>query len=222
MYISVNIYQCGCYEIAFITPQHIPSGPHIMCMIIYFFGPPAAPQCVQGFLNEEALRIAVDVYGTSLTTHERQQRIIPGIRFTCTGMLTKWIIGAQRPLTQSTNHLQLQIWRRRSPTSNTFDRTNFSDLADLNATDDLNVYEYTSNPPLQFQADDLLGLFLPRRTETQVVVYLQEDGGPQSYRRFFQNSALSSFTTSSRGVRTDTDIPLVAVEVSGKPYTPIT
>ena len=163
----------------------------------------------------------MDVYDTDNTynvrTREHQQRIIPGIHFTCTGVLTKWIIGAQKTLTQSTNHFQLQIWRQRSPTSNTFDRTNFSDLTDLNATDDLNVYEYTPNPPLQFQANDLLGLFLPRRTETQVVVYLQEDGGPQSYRRFFQNSALSSFTTRSGGVRTDTDIPLVAVEVSGKP-----
>jgi len=128
---------------------------------------------VQGFLNEEALRIAVDVYGTSLTTHQRQQCIIPGIHFTCTGMLTKWIVGAQRTLTRATNHLQLQIWRRRSPTSNTFDRTKFSDLTDLNATDDLNVYEYTPNPPLQFRANDLLGLFQPRRTDTQAVVYYQ-------------------------------------------------
>ena len=133
-------------------------------------------------------------------------------------MLTKWIIGAQRTLTQTTNHPQLQIWRRRSPTNNTFDRISFNNLIDLNATDDLNVYEYTPNPPLQFQADDLLGLFLPRRTETQVVVYLQRDGGPQTYRRSNRNSALSSFTTSGGGVRTDADIPLVAVEVSGKPY----
>jgi len=156
----------------------------------------------------------VDVYVSAniynVTTHERQQRIIPGIHFTCTGMLTKWIIGAQRTLTQTTNHPQLQIWSRRSPTSNTFDRISFNNLIDLNATDDLNVYEYTPNPPLQFQADDLL-----------VVVYLQEGGGPQSY-RCNQNSALSSFTTSSGGVLTDTDIPLVAVEVSGKPYIPIT
>ena len=181
---------------------------------------------MQGFLNEEALRIAVDVYGTDNTydvrTHEHQQRIIPGIHFTCTGMLTKWIIGAQRTLTQTTNHLQLQIWRQRRRTNHRYDRIDFSDLTDLNATDDLNVYEYTPNPPLQFQADDLLGLFLPRRTETQVVVYLQEDGGPQSYRRSNRNSALSSFTTSDRRVRIDTDIPLVVVEVSGKPYIPIT
>ena len=195
-------------------------------MHVIAFGPPGVPQCVQGFLNEEALRIAVDVYDPDNTynirTHERQQRIIPGIHFTCTGMLTKWIIGAQRILTQTTNHLQLQIWRRRRQTNNRYDRIDYSDLTDLNATDDLNVHEYTPNPPLQFQADDLLGLFLPRRTETQVEAYLQEGGGPQSYRRSNRNSALSSFSTSGRRVGTDIDMPLVAVEVSGKPYILIT
>ena len=172
---------------------------------------------MQGFLNEEALRIAVDVYGTDNTydvrTHEHQQRIIPGIHFTCTGMLTKWIVGAQRTLIRATNHLQLQIWRRRSPTSNTFYRTNFSDLTDLNATDDLNVYEYVPNSPLQFQANDLLGLFQPRSTDAQV--YYQEGSGPCNYASN-EDSALSSFTRSGEGV--DSDVPLVAVEINSKTY----
>jgi len=169
---------------------------------------------VQGFLNEEALRIAVDVYDTdntySVRTRERQQRIIPGIHFTCTGMLTKWIIGAQRTLTQTTSHLQLQIWRQRSQTTNTFDRTNFNDITDLNTTNDLNVYEYMPNPPLQFQADDLLGLFQPRRTDTQEVVYFQEGGGPRNYAYSNRDSPLTTYWTFG-GV--NNDVPLVAVEV---------
>ena len=134
----------------------------------------ASPQCVQGFLNEEAVRIAVDVYTTSdtynLRTRERQQRIIPGIKFTCTGTLTKWIIGAHRTLTQAANprYLQLQIWRLRQGSSNTYDRTTFSDITALNATDDLNVYEYIPNPPLEFQANDFLGLYQPRLRNSQV------------------------------------------------------
>jgi len=183
-------------------------------MCDYIFGPPAAPQCVHGFLNEDALRIAVDMYGTDDTynvrTRERQQRIIPGIHFTCTGMLTKWIVGAQRTLIRATNHLQLQIWRQRSPTSNTFDRTNFSDLTDLNTTDDLNVYEYTPNPPLQFQANDLLGLFQPRSTDTQAVVYYQVGGGPRNFARSSQDLPSSTYFT---GGGVDNDVPLVAVEV---------
>jgi len=175
---------------------------------------------VQGFLNEEALRIAVDMYDTDNTynvrTRERQQRIIPGIHFTCTGMLTKWIIGAQRTLTQTTSHLQLQIWRQRSFPINQFDRTDsFSDLTDLNTTDDLNVYEYVPHPPLQFQANDLLGLFQPRRTDTQVVVYYQVGGGPRNYAYSNQNLPLTTYFTFG-GVNNDVPLVAVEVEINGK------
>ena len=169
---------------------------------------------MQGFLNEEAVRIAADVYATSDTynvrSHERQQRIIPGIKFTCIGTLTKWIIGAQRQQATNPQHLQLQIWRRRG-SSNRYDRTTFSDITALNATDDLNVYEYVPNPPLEFQANDILGLHQPR--DTQVVVYYQRGGGPRNYRRSDQNSPLTNTQASGRS---DNDLPLVAVEVNGK------
>ena len=172
---------------------------------------------MQGFLNEEAVRIAADVYAASdsytVRTRERQQRIIPGIKFICTGTLTKWIIGAQRTLTQATNHLQLQIWRRRQGSSNTYNRTTFSDITALNATDDLNVYEYVPNPPLEFQANDILGLHQPRIRDTQVVMYYQRGGGPRNYRRSDQNSPLTNTRASGGG---DNDLPLVAVEVNGK------
>ena len=178
----------------------------------------ASPQCVQGFLNEEAVRIAVDVYATSniysVRSHEGQQRVIPDIKFTCNGTLTKWIIGAQRTLIEDTNpqHLQLQIWRRQG-SSNRYHRSNFSDMTTLNATDDLNVYEYIPNPPLQFQAQDILGLYLPHISDTQVEVYYQRGGGPRNFRRSDQNSPLTSIRASGEG---DNDLPLVAVEVSGK------
>ena len=159
---------------------------------------------MQGFLNEEAVRIARDVYATRATynirTHENQQRIIPGIKFTCTGTLTKWIIGARRRLTQATNYLQLQIWRRQG--SNTYDRTTFSDITALNATDDLSVYEYIPNPPLEFQTNDILGLYQPNISSTQVVLYYQDGGGPRNL--------LNSPT------RGQDDLPLVTVEVNGK------
>ena len=172
---------------------------------------------MQGFLNEEAVRIAADVYATkdsyNVRTHECQQRIIPGIKFTCTGTLIKWIIGAQRQQATNPQHLQLQIWRLRQGSSNIYDRTTFSDITALNVTDDLNVYEYVPNPPLQFQANDILGLHQPRIRDTQVVVYYQRGGGPRNYRRSNQNSPLTITRVSGGG---DNDLPLVAVEVNGK------
>ena len=166
---------------------------------------------MQGFLNEEAVRIVVDEY-TRIRTYQRQQRIIPGIKFTCNGTLTKWIIGAQRRLTQATNHLQLQIWRRQG-SSNTYNRTTFSGITALTTTDDLNVYEYIPNPPLEFQANDILGLYQPRIRDTQVVVYYQRGGGSRNFRHSNQNSPLTSTSASGGG---DNDLPLVAIEVNGK------
>ena len=176
----------------------------------------ASPQCVQGFFNEEAVKIAADVYATRDTYNVRrhliQQRIIPGINFTCTGALTKWIIGAQQTPTQATNHLQLQIWRRRQGSSSTYDRTTFSDITAVNATDDLNVYEYIPNPPLQFQTNDILGLYQPWISNTQVLLYYQSGGGPKNFAVFSWNPLTSRSTTG--GV--DNDLPLVTVEVNGK------
>ena len=134
---------------------------------------------MQGFLNDEAISIAADVYATSDTysirTHERQQRIITGIKFTCNGTLTKWIIGAQRTVTEANNpwHPQLQIWRLRQRSTNIYDRTTFSDITELNTTDDLNVYEFIPNSPLEFRTNDFLGLHQP---DTQVKVYYQRGG----------------------------------------------
>ena len=169
---------------------------------------------MQGFLNEEAVRIAADVYTTRyyVRTRQSQQRIIPGIKFTCNGTLTKWIIGAQRRLTQATNYLQLQIWRQRQGSSNTYDGTTFTDITALNATDDLNVYEYIPNPPLEFRTNDILGLYYPQISGTEVVVYYQVGGGPRNFHSN-QDSPLTSISASGGG---GNDLPLVAVEVDGK------
>ena len=178
----------------------------------------ASPQCVQGFLNVKAVRIAADVYTTSTRAHANEwpERIIPDIRFTCNGTLTKWIIGAQRTLTQATNpqHPQLQIWRRRQGSSNTYDRTTFSDITALNDTDDLNVYEYTPNPPLEFQPNDILGLYAPLRDETPIRVWYEVGTGPWNYVLFNQSSPVASGFTTGEGF--DNNLPLVAVEVNGK------
>ena len=130
-----------------------------------------------------------------------------------TGTLTKWIIGAQITQTQATNHLQLQIWRRRQGSSSTYDRTTFSDITALNATDDLNVYEYIPNPPLEFQANDILGLFQSRIRDTQVALYYQIGDGPQTFRIPSRDSPLVYINAPSPSYA---NLPLVAVEVNGK------
>ena len=88
----------------------------------------------------------------------------------------------------------------------------FSNITALNATDDLNVYEYIPNPPLEFQTNDILGLYQPRISDTEVVMYYQRGGGPQNFRSD-QDSPLTNASASGGG---GNDLPLVAVEVNGK------
>ena len=90
----------------------------------------------------------------------------------------------------------------------------FSDITALNTTDDLNVYEYIPNPPLEFQANDFLGLYQPRISNTQVTVYYQGGGGPRNFVRSNRDSPVTSNFRTGNGV--DNDLPLVAVEVNGK------
>ena len=89
-----------------------------------------------------------------------------------------------------------------------FYRTNFSNITDLNATDDLNVYEFVPNPSRQFQANDLLGVFQPLRADTQAVVYYQVGGGPRNY-AYSRSFPITEYIT---GGGVDNNVPLVAVE----------
>ena len=87
---------------------------------------------------------------------------------------------------------------------------------------DWNVHNSVVHPPpgstpLQFQANDLLGVFQPPSTDTQAVVYYQVRGGPRNYARSNRDLPLSTYFT---GGGVDNDVPLVAVEVeiNGKLY----
>ena len=80
----------------------------------------------------------------------------------------------------ATQYPELQVWRNMS---GTFVKVGNTDNMEPVQTAYLNVYEYVPNVPLQFQANDLLGVFQPPSTDTQAVVYYQVGGGPRNYAR---------------------------------------
>ena len=69
-------------------------------------------------------------------------------------------------------------------------------------------------PPLQFQANDILGLYHPFYNVTQVCVWYEVGTGPWNYVHVNQSSPLTSGFTTGEGF--DNNLPLVAVEVNGK------
>ena len=144
-----------------------------------------------------------------MVSRPRQQRLFPDIQFTCNGLITKWIVGAQAR-TNRTRMPELQIWRNVS--GNTFTKIS-SSLLIPNETDNSNVHEYTPNPPLMFQDGDILGVYQPEDSQSQLVLYYQDNTGPVNYRQSeLENDSLSSFTYSGTPAN-EYDYPLVSVEV---------
>ena len=152
-----------------------------------------------------------------LITNNRQQRIFPQINFTCDGNITKWIMGAIRNNNRD-YFPELQIWRDIG--NNTY--TKVGNTPPGNATPFLQgvaptVYEYTPDPPLEFQAGDILGVFQPRESLSHLRVYYEENNGPTSYDVTVglqdTEPLLDKFTLTQPGVHTSSDLPLVTVEI---------
>ena len=84
------------------------------------------------------------------------------------------------------------------------------------------VYEYPVDPPLEFQAGDILGVFQPHRDESRIRVHYERDGGPPNYFMFTESEVveppLEEFTITD-DTRVQYDTPLVTVEISTCKYT---
>ena len=151
----------------------------------------------------------------SVEANFMDQRLFPDIRFTCNGLISKWIVGAGIVGNSSTSLTELQIWRRDSIKENRFTKVNYSILPlTMQAIgSNVNVYEYAPNPPLEFQDGDILGVYQPGQQDSQLAVYYQENDGPENYR---SDSSVSTFTLVEPASRYD--YPLVTVEIiSGEP-----
>ena len=147
-----------------------------------------------------------------VVSRPRQQRLFPDIQFTCNGLITKWIVGAQTR-TNGSRMPELQIWRNVS--GNTFTKISSSLLILSENGINPNVYEYMPNPPLMFQDGDILGIHQPPVNESELVLYYQDNTGPVNYRQSghgIENNPLSSFTYSGTAAN-EYDYPLVSVEV---------
>ena len=116
-----------------------------------------------------------------LYSRTQQQRIFPQINFTCDGNITKWIVGGSRVATQD-YYPELQIWRDIG--NNTY--TKVGNTPPGNTTLFLqdvatNLYEYTQDPPLEFRAGDILGVFQPRSSLSHLRLLYEENNGPPQF-----------------------------------------
>ena len=172
----------------------------------------------------DLLLSASDVF--SFKQHPQEQRILSGISFICSGSITKWIIGAQvRSSTSADLYPDLQVWRCMS-LQNCTDvdcvRVGNSTISGaVQVEGDPNVYQYTPDPPLEFESGDVFGLYQPDSLTSQLEVFF-EDTSPESGIIIHVEGLSSPLTNindmyNSLDIKDggkDNDFPLITVETS--------
>ena len=149
---------------------------------------------MQGFLNEEAVRIAADVYATGERVNfmymYHQQLIIPNTTFTSSGSVVRWTFAA-RYRASATQYPELQVWREN--TTGRYVKVGSTDNMEPIQTAYLNVYEYVLDPPLQVLAGDVLGIYQPSSANSRLHLLFLENS---SYVNWYTDVSepLDSFT----------------------------
>lgn len=145
-----------------------------------------------------------------ITGRDIQQNLIPGIRFTCPGTLHSVTMVASQ-VGGGSRFPEFQIWRNAG--GNRYDRSGSTTVDNSHATSIPHVYERTLDPPLEFETDNILGIFTP--PVPKLSFKYQERGGPTNYYIGGPANPYSAFTLGGAGVlSTHNDYPLLAVEVS--------
>lgn len=140
-------------------------------------------ECTNGFVSLETLRgLATPIQ--PLPLQESYQAIFPSINFTCAGNITGWtVIAIESQSHGKTHYPVLQVWRR-SGEGTVFNKTAFTILSGGQDSSRPFLFEYFADPPLQFLAGDVLGVFEPRDSNNHLRIdYQYLPGSP----KFFQS-----------------------------------
>ena len=151
---------------------------------------------------------------------ERRQQITPDMRFTCDGMITKWIIGANWGSGgDDTLYPELQIWRNIG--NNTYQKISGTSITPITENPD-RFYEYDAFPPIPVQTGDILGAFIPETSMSRLSLLSENLNTPVNYYLEIVASATESpydviDIQNMPSLRSHGYHPLVTVEI-GKVY----
>ena len=108
---------------------------------------------------------------------QKRQQITPNIKFTCDGLITKWILGAKWD-----NHEylypELQVWRNVG--NDVYHKINGT-VMNIAAESPTRIYEYDNFSPIPVLAGDVLGVFIPKTGDSKLRLWSEEDNGPVVY-----------------------------------------
>ena len=151
------------------------------------------------------LLLGLDRVGRVLNTTGNRQQLTPDIQFTCDGMITKWIVGANWG--NKNLYPELQVWR--SSGNGTYRKINGT-LIDVDSSTESKVYEYNNFPPIPFQVGDILGVFMPRSWDSKLRLRAEEGHG---YTNYYIRTADSDTVSPYDSIDLQQDMPQVSSSV---------
>ena len=150
--------------------------------------------------------------GSHLINPDQRQQISPEMRFTCDGMITKWIIGAELHVSDNL-YPELQIWRNVGNRS--YEKINGT-LFETGISLFSNIYESDNFSPIPVKSGDILGIFLPPQEQTRLRLRTEIANGPTQYYLATGSSVISPHSVidiqQSHSIFSYTIHPLVSVE----------
>ena len=128
--------------------------------------------------------------------HNKGHLFYKDIKFNCNGTITHVIIGAKNiSVEQSSEPPKLQIWRCNNNNSEYYSPSGpFIPLHYHNATENISteyVRWYNLSEPLAVQEGDLFGIYQPKDTTADSVIYYQRYSGPIHYQ--YNNNSKSDY-----------------------------
>ena len=170
---------------------------------------PDPPGCGCGFMSVERMRYLLGVNSVAglILTSERQQ-ITPEMKFTCDGVITRWIIGANFNR-EETLYPEIEVWRNIG--NGTYKKINGM-LIEFQTSVTRSIYEYDGFTPVPVKSGDILGIFVPRYSSSRLHLLSETATRPTHYYLSTESSVYNEIDIQQSDVTKGTYHPLLSVE----------
>ena len=143
-------------------------------------------------MSVERMRLLLDLDHISDTiSPESRQQISPQMKFTCNGMITKWIVGAEFSSIFDENlHPELQVWRNVG--DDIYQKIGGTQLFFPFGALPSKIYEYSKFVPISVQSGDILGIFMPQNSASRLRLLSENTTDQTQYYHSTASSVRSS------------------------------
>ena len=175
----------------------------------------------------ERMRLILNLDTTSsLTYTERRQLIVPEVKVTCDGVITKWIVGAEWTFSGRYLYPELQVWRHIG--NETYQKIAGTYIYRPLSMSPNKIYEYSKFAPIPVQSGDILGIFIPQDGISRLRLRSENTNSnsknPTQHYHLFSDTSLAASPIDEIDIRNNelpltraSQYPLVSVEICKYP-----